>query len=57
MKGIKDHGKQLIEYNEFIKKDFNVDRDSIPLEEQNNIFNELAEETSSEIRNLGKKSW
>ena len=34
MKGIKDHGKQLIEYNEFIKKDFNVDRDSIPLEEQ-----------------------
>ena len=39
MKGIKDHGKQLIEYNEFIKKDFNVDRDSIPLEEQKKVFN------------------
>ena len=33
MKPIEDHGKQLIEYNEFIKKDVNIDRDSIPLEE------------------------
>ena len=26
--------KQLVESNELIKNDFNIDRDSIPLEEQ-----------------------
>ena len=52
MKGIKDHGKQLIEYNEFIKKDFNVDRDSIPLEEQKKVFNELIEKRSFEFRDI-----
>ena len=30
-KSIEDHGKQLVELNELIKKDFNIDRDSIPL--------------------------
>ena len=45
IKAIEDHGKQLVESNEFIKKDFNIDRDSIPLEEQKNIFNELVEES------------
>ena len=52
MKGIKDHGKQLIEYNEFIKKDFNVDRDSIPLEGQKKVFNELIEKRSFEFRDI-----
>ena len=52
MKGIKDHGKQLIEYNEFIKKDFNVDRDSIPLEEQKKVVNELIEKRSFEFRDI-----
>ena len=33
---IEDHEKQLVTYNELIKKDFNIDRGSIPLEEQNN---------------------
>ena len=32
IKVLKDHGKQLIESNELIKKDFNIDKDSIPLE-------------------------
>ena len=34
IKAIEDHGKQLVESNELIKKDFNIDRDSIPHEEQ-----------------------
>ena len=32
IKVLRDHGKQLIESNEVIKKDFNIDKDSIPLE-------------------------
>ena len=34
IKAIEDYGKQLLESNELIKKDFNIDRDSIPHEEQ-----------------------
>ena len=34
MKTIEDHGKQLVESNELIKKDFDINRDRIPLEEQ-----------------------
>ena len=44
----------MVESNELIKKDFNIDRDSIPLEEQKK-FNELVEERSSELRNLEKR--
>ena len=29
-----ENGKQLLESNELVKKDFNIDRDSILLEEQ-----------------------
>ena len=38
-----------------MKKIFNIDRDSILLEEQKIIFNEPAEEISSEFKNLEKK--
>ena len=55
IKGIENHGKQLAESNELIKKDFNIDRDSIPLEKQRKIFNELVEEKSSEFKNLEKR--
>ena len=55
IKAIEDHGIQLAEYNELIKKDFNIDRDSIPLEEQKR-FNELAEETSYQFQNLKDKN-
>ena len=34
LKAIEDHGKQMVESNELIKKDFNINRDSISLEEQ-----------------------
>ena len=34
IKAINDHGEQLVEYNKLVKKDFNIGRDSIPLEEQ-----------------------
>ena len=50
IKGIGDPGKQLVKSNELIKKDFNIDRDGIPLEEQKKIFNELFEERSSNLR-------
>ena len=33
IKSIEDHEKRLVEFNELIKKDFNIGRDSIPLEE------------------------
>ena len=33
IKAIEDHGKQLVESNAQVKKDFNVDIDRIPLEE------------------------
>ena len=36
-KAIQDHGKQLVESNELIKKDFNIDGDSICLKNKKNI--------------------
>ena len=42
IKAIEDHGKQLAEFNKLVKKNFNIDRDSIPLEEQKkNLMNLL----------------
>ena len=49
---IEDHGKQLIESNELIKKYFNIDRDSILHEEQKRIFYELIRERTSKFHNL-----
>ena len=54
MKAIEDNGKILVESDEVIEKYFNIDRDSIPLEEQKKIFNELVAERSSEFMNLEK---
>ena len=34
VKTIEDHGKQLAGSNGIAKKDFNIGRDSVPLEEQ-----------------------
>ena len=34
IKEIEYHRKQIIESNELIKKDFNIDRDGVPLKEQ-----------------------
>ena len=51
IKAIENHGKQIIKSDEHIKKDLNIDRDSIPLQEQNKIFNELTEERSFKFKN------
>ena len=53
IKAIEDHGKQLTESTELIKKDFNINRNRITPEEQKKN-NELVEERSSEFRNLEK---
>ena len=46
----------MIESNELVTKDFNVDRDSIPFDEQKKeIFNELVGERSSEFKDLAEK--
>ena len=34
IKAIEDHGKQLVAFNEPTEKDFNINKDSIPLEKQ-----------------------
>ena len=34
IKTIEDHGKQLVESNELVKKDFYIDRDGVKLNEQ-----------------------
>ena len=54
---IEYHGKQLFESNKVIKNDFNIDRDSIPLDGQKNIyvFNELIGERSYKFHDLEKK--
>ena len=44
----------MTESIELVKIDFNIDRDSIPFDEQRKIFNELNEERSSEFKNFEK---
>ena len=41
IKAIGDHGKQMVEYNTLVKENFNIDRDSIPLEEKKKLMNLL----------------
>ena len=41
IKATLDHRKQLAESNELIKKDFNIDRDSTPLEERQKYLIDL----------------
>ena len=55
MKALKEHGKQLVESNELVKKDFNITRDSISFDGKRKIFNELVNESSSEFINLEKR--
>ena len=43
IKALDEHGKQLAESNELVKKDFNIHGDSIPLDDQGKVFNELIE--------------
>ena len=54
-KPLEDHGQQLVEYNELIKKDFNIDRDSMSYVEQKKVFNKVIRKRSSEFYNLEKR--
>ena len=55
IKSIEDHGKQLVESNELIEKDFNISRDSTPQEElKKKYLINLFRERSSEFHNLKK---
>ena len=49
IKAIEDHRKQLLKSYELIKKDFNINRDNVWLEEQNK-FNELVEKNLMNFR-------
>ena len=52
IKAIEDPGKQLVESNE----DFNIDRYSIPHQEQKEILNKLIKEGSSKFYHLEKNN-
>ena len=57
IKANEDHGTQLVESNELIKKNLNIDRNSIPHEEQKKyLMNLINRERSSEINNLEKNN-
>ena len=51
IKAIENPGKKLAEYKELIKKNFDINRDSIPLEE------EYIQERFSKFENLEKYNW
>ena len=52
---IKESGKQIIEYNEVAKNDFNVDRSGVSLEKQKEIFNKFVKERSLEFSDIKDK--
>ena len=55
IKALEEHGKQLVEFNELVKKDFNIDGGSIPFSEQRKIFDKLVKGRSSEFKYLEKR--
>ena len=55
IKAVEVYLKQLVESSKVIKKNFNINRDSTPPEEQKKIFNELITERSSEHWNLEER--
>ena len=50
IKAIEDHGKQLIESDDIIRKDFNIDRDNIPLEKQKKYLMNLLKKDLLNLR-------
>ena len=54
IKTLEEHGKQLVESHELIKKYFNIDRDSTPFNEYKKI-NELVDKETSKFKDLGKR--
>ena len=45
----------MVKSNELIENDYNIDRDSIPHEEQKKLYNELIRERTFEFFNLEKR--
>ena len=45
----------MVEFNELVKKDFNIDGGSIPFSEQRKIFDKLVKGRSSEFKYLEKR--
>ena len=55
-KAIEEHENQLLESNELIKKDFNIERHGISLEEKKKL-KALVKERAFEFKRLEKKSY
>ena len=55
-KAIEEHENQLLQSNELIKKDFNIERRGIPLEEKKKL-KALVKERAFEFKRLEKKSY
>ena len=55
-KAIEEHENQLLESNELIKKDFNIERHGIPLEQKKKL-KALVKERDFEFKRLEKKSY
>ena len=55
IKAIEGHRKQLVESNELIKKDFNIDKDSILLEEQKKYLMNLLKKYLLDLRIYKKR--
>ena len=53
IKAIEDHGKRLVESIKFIKKDFNIDRDSIQFEQQQQQQQKLTNLLEKGLLNFG----
>ena len=49
---IKKHGKQIIEYNEVAKNDFNIDRSGLSHEKKEEIFSRLVKEGVLEFADI-----
>ena len=55
-KATEEHENQLLESNELIKKDFNIERHGISLEEKKKL-KALVKERAFEFKRLEKKSY
>ena len=55
-KATEEHENQLLESNELIKKDFNIERHGISLEEKKKL-KALVKERAFEFKNLEKESY
>ena len=50
IKEIEDHRKEFVKCNELMKKDFNIEKDDIPLEKQKEILNNFFAEKYFEFQ-------